>query len=380
MRESHIINFLNLSQADGYNPLVVKGASFTISDGKALKVLLDESLREGDRAALEKFMEGNFQPGQLLDFMEKNGYQTSENIRVFLGHVLEICRKQELADHGEGFWSDHWTYNLDLIESYLALYPENLRKLLLDSKEFHFYLNHHYVKPRDQRYHLTEFWVRQYDSVCDDSEQFDPAAFDYKLRVKEGQGAVYSTNLLCKLLCILANKVASLDPSGIGIEMEADKPNWYDALNGLPGLVGSAISETMELNRYATFLLKALHTLDVKDKDTVPVFEELGSFVSGLTNLLTSQQKDFNYWTKANDIKENYRQRVRRFIDGKEVPMSMAQNKSFLKLVTEKTAEAYRLAHAGRDYMPTYFYHVVKEYKQLEPRKREPNSLVKPLA
>jgi len=42
----------------------------------------------------------------------------------------------------------------------------------------------------------------------------------------------------------LANKAASLDPSGIGIEMEANKPNWYDSLNGLPGLLGSSISET----------------------------------------------------------------------------------------------------------------------------------------
>ena len=24
---------------------------------------------------------------------------------------------------GEGYWVDHWTYNLDLIESYLSIFP-----------------------------------------------------------------------------------------------------------------------------------------------------------------------------------------------------------------------------------------------------------------
>ncbi|NSW92842.1 MAG: hypothetical protein HPY74_19745 [Firmicutes bacterium] len=28
--------------------------------------------------------------------------------------------------------------------------------------------------------------------------------------------------------------MASIDPGGVGIEMEAGKPNWNDALNGLP--------------------------------------------------------------------------------------------------------------------------------------------------
>jgi len=35
----------------------------------------------------------------------------------------------------------------------------------------------------------------------------------------------------------------------MGIEMEAGKPGWYDALNGLPGLFGSSVGETAELIR-----------------------------------------------------------------------------------------------------------------------------------
>ena len=37
-------------------------------------------------------------------------------------------------------------------------------------------------------------------------------------------------------LCILGMlKFSTLDPYGMGIEMEGGKPGWNDAMNGLPG-------------------------------------------------------------------------------------------------------------------------------------------------
>jgi hypothetical protein len=42
----------------------------------------------------------------------------------------------------------------------------------------------------------------------------------------------------------------------MGIEMEAGRPGWYDALNGLPGLFGSSMPETYELLRLVNFLLE----------------------------------------------------------------------------------------------------------------------------
>ncbi len=38
--------------------------------------------------------------------------------------VMAQAKQHIQAEHGEGFWVDHWTYTLDLIESYLAIYPE----------------------------------------------------------------------------------------------------------------------------------------------------------------------------------------------------------------------------------------------------------------
>jgi len=58
------------------------------------------------------------------------------------------------------------------------------------------------------------------------------------VRTNYGKGKIYKTTLIAKLLCLVVNKFALLDPEGVGIEMEADRPNWCDALNGLAGLFG----------------------------------------------------------------------------------------------------------------------------------------------
>lgn len=49
-------------------------------------------------------------------------------------------------------------------------------------------------------------------------------------------------------------KFATLDPLGMGVEMEGGKPGWNDAMNGLPGLLGSGTPETFELLRLLRFL------------------------------------------------------------------------------------------------------------------------------
>ena len=149
-------------------------------------------------------------------------------------------------------------------------------------------------------------------------KQVQAKAKGYKLRTKGGQGDVYTTSLLVKLLCLLANKAASLDPSGIGIEMEANKPNWYDALNGLPGLLGSSISETFEVKRFAVFVKEAMERLKLDHHASATVFEELADFIQGLTHVLSTENDPLKYWQKSNDLKEHYRHTIRYGIKGEE--------------------------------------------------------------
>jgi hypothetical protein len=44
----------------------------------------------------------------------------------------------------------------------------------------------------------------------------------------------------------------------MGVEMEGGKPGWNDAMNGLPGLLGSSMPETYEMLRIIKYLEGAL--------------------------------------------------------------------------------------------------------------------------
>ncbi|VAX37272.1 FIG00469293: hypothetical protein [hydrothermal vent metagenome] len=380
VQDNHLTTFLNLSQADGYNPLVVKGTSFYIDNPKDEETVLTHCSEEG-KEILRAYLSKNFLPGDLLHFIEDKEIKLNTPVKEFMAELLAICHKQELADHGEGFWTDHWTYNLDLVESYLALYPERLHELLLEKKNFYFYHNTHYVLPRENRYVLTRYGVRQYESIGEVSEQEAEAieSRGYRLCIKNGEGAIYKTNLACKILCLIANKVASLDPSGTGVEMEADKPNWYDSLNGLPGLLGSSVSETFEVKRIASFLLESIKQLSLEDTVKISIFEELANFVSGLSNLLLIDQNTHTYWLKSNDIKEGYRQCVRLGIEGEETEMSVAEIKSFLTLVIAKADRAIESAKNDKGFLATYFYHEVTEHEVLNKKDEEGDSFVRPL-
>jgi len=366
--EDHLVNFLNLIQADGYNPLIYTGTNFTIDGGvHGLTQILNKCVEPSDCDKLCSFLKVSFQPGLLLQFLTANDIKLKTDIKNFLGRILQICYKQEFADHGEGFWTDHWTYNLDLIESYLSVYPENLKSILVDKKSFSFYLNNHYILPRHKRFILTSFGVRQYHSVAHDHEPLREQiqSRGHKLRTQNGQGEVYQTNLIGKLLCLIANKAATFDLSGVGIEMEADKPNWYDSLNGLPGLLGSSISETFELKRMCRFLLDKIIELKLSHQITFKVFEELFVFINGLSSLLPKQSDSYTYWEKSNELKEQYRNKVILGISGREMDLNVGAIKNFLELVIRKTDQAIASAMTTKDGLGTYFYHEVTEYETL---------------
>ncbi len=378
LKDSSIINFLNLSQADGYNPLVVRGTAFALSP-KIANRLAKKYIKSGDKNLVLDLFKKDFFPGELLKIIFENDIKLTTTPKEFLTNILSSCHIRELADHGEGFWTDHWAYNLDLIESYLNVYPENLRSLLLNKKAFTFYHNNHYVLPRKQRYILTERGPRQYQSVATLEENIASKKQDAKLRTKKGAGHIYYTNLFVKLLCLVANKAASLDPSGIGVEMEADKPNWYDALNGLPGLVGSSISESLEIKRFSLFLLRSLEQLEARDNLRVDIFEELADFLAHLSDTLSIQKNAFGYWKKSNDIKEAYRRSIRLGIHGKEKKVSIEKIKKFLNLVVKKINKSTELAKDKKGVLKTYFSHDIVKHKMLKSVDDQGLSYVEPM-
>ncbi len=368
VRDNNIVNFLSLLQADGYNPLVVKGVSFAVADPSKIDAVMESCIKKGDTHLIRHSLLGGFQPGELLNLVAHNNIPLKVPPKEFLASVLGICHKQELADHGEGFWTDHWTYNLDLIESYLAIYPEDLRALLLERKDFSFYLNDHYVLPRQERYVLTDKGVRQYHAVKSGAKEIHASAAGHKLRTQNGQGEIYFTTLLAKLLCLITNKAATWDPSGIGIEMEAGKPGWYDSLNGLPGLLGSSICETLELKRYCVFIINQIEQMHLRSDDVIKVFEELGIFMDALEELLLTEKDPVSYWHKANDVKETYRSRVRKGIEGEEQAIPMDRVRNFLTLIIARADGAIKKAGDKKGLFPTYFFYEVTRHKKLTGR------------
>jgi hypothetical protein len=365
VKDSSLINFLNLIQADGYNPLIVKGAIFVIKDeGSISGIFIEFGISQG-ADKLEGVLKKGFMPGDLLKLVTRE-IPIKGRAEDFLTRVLGACAKQESAEPGEGFWTDHWTYNLDLIESYLGLYPEKLRELFLEKKVFNFFLNDFYVLPRDARYVLTPAGVRQYHSLAEHDKDIQAKAKGYKLRGKDGSGAVYTTNLLVKLICLLANKAASLDPSGIGIEMEANKPDWYDALNGLPGLLGSSISETFEVKRLAFFVKESIEQFNLDNQAVVKVFEELADFIQGLVHVLSTENDPLKYWQKSNDLKEHFRHTIRYGIKGEEKALSIVEINKFLGYIVEKCEAGILKAKYGNNLFATYYRHEVTKYDLLD--------------
>lgn len=366
LKQENILHFLNLIQADGYNPLIIRGVSFVVEDSLSRERLMRMCFKTPLRDELDRLLKKGFQPGELLSFLSKHRIKLKVSAHSFLSEVLGSAQKREGAEHGEGFWTDHWTYNLDLVESYLALYPEELHAMLLERKIFFTYLNNSIVLPREERFILTNRGVRQYQSVKNDQNEIRAEEKGYKLKTEYGHGDVYYLHLLGKYLCVIANKTATFDPSGIGIEMEADKPNWYDSLNGLPGLMGSSLSETLELKRACRFILESLEKCLIDDWQSILLYEELVTFIQGLLPLLSLEQDPLAYWNKANNIKEHYRQRVRFGIHGQEQNITVGEIRKFLQLVITKAEKALAAVRQPNGLFPTYFCHKITDFEVVE--------------
>ncbi|UCC88465.1 MAG: hypothetical protein JSV81_03915, partial [Anaerolineales bacterium] len=258
VRDFDVLAFLGLIQADGYNPLVVEGSQFRVPPAKRASVLA--LVNKPDE--LEALLTKPFTPGQLLKTIADRRIGLSVSPETLIASALGHAEQHFEAAFGEGYWVDHWHYNLDLIETYLTVYPDQKDELLFGKPSVPYFDSSAVVKPRAEKYVLADGRVRQYGAVVEDEEKAGLIASRVETpnlaRMAYGQGEVYWTTVYAKMLCLALNKFATLDPLGMGIEMEAGKPGWYDALNGLPGLFGSSLVETYELERLLTFLLEAM--------------------------------------------------------------------------------------------------------------------------
>ncbi|HEX5698808.1 MAG TPA: hypothetical protein VFX90_09180, partial [Rhodoferax sp.] len=367
---SNIETFFNLIQLDGNNPLVIQSEKFCLSRERLATLM--QSWPAGNTATWQAFLVVPFSPGQLMEALIAD-YGTADMANPWFVQVLGLADKVQDAHHGEGYWVDHWIYNLDLLESYAALYPDRLQTLLLARPEFIYFDNDHRVQPRARKYVLRkDGTVRQLHSVVRDHDKSALIAGRHEaphaMRVGHGQGQIYRTTLLAKMINLMAVKASLLDPFGIGLEMEAEKPGWCDALNGLPGLLGSSTHEAFALKRWVCFVRNALQTLPGTEL-ALQLPSEVAEFVRAVTARLACADTDnfFATWDQLATLREALREATRLGIAGTEAGLSLVELQAFMDAV-DRVLQSGLAKAVNADGLPvSYYINELVDYDVLPP-------------
>ncbi len=377
MTAANVETFFNLIQLDGYNPLVIQFERFYIEKDHLSDI--QNLLKSEAQDHLIPWVASPFKPGDLYERLLKT-YSRDEAYALFL-KTLSRAKKIQDAAHGEGFWIDHWTYNLDLLENYLAVYPDQSRALLVERRDFTYFDNDHAVLPRSRKYvRRADGSVRQLHAVMPDKEKhqlirhrpMDP----HKARTHYGQGSIYHTSLLVKIMGLLAIKAATLDPFGVGLEMESEKPGWCDALNGLPALFGSALNESLELKRWAVAVQTLVaSTMQAGETHKFPI--EVAELIKAVGEALALAKMDDFYktWDTLASLKESFREKTRFGVAGEEGTLTREDLQTFLNTLVHVLDAGTAKAFDAKGICATFFMHEVKRYETLPlPQQTDPKA------
>ncbi len=355
----NIRQFYSLIQLDGYNPLGIEKITYRLDKEKAMPLFQDMDKEKA--AELTAFVSEPFTPGALWFKLDDTLGEWKESLFY---QIIDFADSMVNGNFGEGYWSDHWTYNLDLIEDYLEIYPDKEREMLFE-EEHTYFLSQININHRGRRYVETANGLRQYHALDEKSRR---STGEKLVRAEFGKGEVVYVTLMEKLLLLCATKFAALDAYGMGVEMEGGKPGWYDALNGLPGMFGSSMAETYELARMLDYTISALE----RYPETVEITEELGDFMDEL-RLVVRLEKDnlakegeaLSFWNRINDVKELYRDKTFNGISGRKKSYSAGELAASLREWEQIVARGIDKACAlGDGISPTYFAYEVKEYEK----------------
>ncbi len=362
----NIKTFYDLIQIDGYNPLEVRPSTFSLKPEFVLEI--EQFLKDniGDQSErLLKIIDKPFTPGQISNCIAQYRIETTCDEDILLEKLLSGCDQNIEAGFGEGYWSDHFNYNMDLVESYLNIFPEKLKQLLFEDNTYRFYDSPARVLPRSEKYVITaKNEVRQYGALVHDDEKANREGFDKKgtnwLKTKQGEDTV--TTLMGKMISLALVKFSSLDPYGMGVEMEGGKPGWNDAMNGLPGLFGSGMSETFELKRMVSFICD---TVTLVEKLSLPT--EVCRFLYGVAGLVSRSAEeswsDFTYWDLVTTMREQFREQVRFTTEGS---VQLVNTKDILSIFSSFLAKLdhgiEKACKYGKGLVPTYFTYRATEY------------------
>ncbi len=366
---ANIETFFELIQLDGNNPLVIQSEKFSVPRGQW--AALEQAFPAAATPAWKGLLSQLFSPGQLLDALLAEEGATPAQTRPAFDAILGLADKNQDAAHGEGYWVDHWTYNLDLLDSYAAIYPDRMRALLVERRDFSSFDSAHVVLPRDRKYVLRKDGsVRQLHAVAVDAAKARLIAQrsdePQKMRAGRGLGAIYRTSLLGKIVGLLAVKASLFDPLGIGLEMEAEKPGWCDALNGLPGLFGSSTHEAFALQRWVGFARRAVqdHVLPSGDL-ALPI--EVAALMRSVTAILSGAdlQHFFPSWHALATRRESFRAETLLGVAGDEVGLPRGELLQFFDATDRVLGHGLAQAVDGAGLPVSYYSHELVAFDAL---------------
>lgn len=250
-----IKQFLSFIQADGYEPLTVEAVAFIVKDINQASRITDV-IADGDKSAeiiMNILSGGVFRPGQLLQLFDQIGVKLRVSPERAVNEIMSIAEETPMATFGQGYWSDHWDYYLDLIEAYTAIYPDGVEALMYDT-ELPYFFSTATVKPRSEKYVVDKTFDGKSDHVLQlDATEFDldkvaeQEAFrsnktgliandaNWQRTGDEGKNGTMKSSAIAKLFLLGSIKYATRDAYGMGVEYEGGKPGWNDAMNGLNG-------------------------------------------------------------------------------------------------------------------------------------------------
>lgn len=369
-----IRQFMEFIQYDGLNPLSVQGSYLNV-DHEDIPSLI--GFVKNDTEVVKEVLKGDFTPGRLLTTMDEHGIELSISSEDFLKMVMKVSVQEIKAVYGHGYWVDHWTYNMDLIDNYRTVYPDRFSSLMFDVP-LRYFLSEATALKREDKYVITEDGrVRQYDAVIEDEARMNRLNIQKGASnwLKDAEGNLVKSSLFEKLLALVINKMVSMDPSGIGVMMNTDKPGWNDAMNGLPGLFGSGTSEVIELNRIVKLLLEM-----VAEKESLKLPVELTEmFEAYLGELYAYQDGDLNdldLYERAQALKEAFDDRLCDFVSGEYADISGEIVGNALEAFKKRLMSAIDKAiEVGDGIIPSYFIHEAVDYEILEGKRHPVNGM-----
>ena len=406
VRDFNIRTFLSFCQLDGYNPLSVASSLFKVMPEHVDNILaLLDIPDEATKDTVTGLLTAAFRPGSLIADLTTNGVALPMDRDGFVEKLLTTAIQQPAAQFAQnGFWSDHWSYTLDLVDNFESVYPDQMEWLMYDTEPLPSFIAPALVKDRVDRYSLVP------DADCDAAKKDctgvstvqapmavtswgDDGFSEKRMEAinfvnnlpdhlvdatnaantwhPDKAGNIVTASVIAKFAMLGIVKFSTMDPFGMGVEYEGGKPGWNDAMNGLPGLLGSGMPETYEMLRILKWVKRGVDQYE----RAVDMPEEFGEFMEAQLKVLDEYNAsdmdadaDFKYWDDSNTAREAYRKSIEGFLTGRRSVVSATDMSAALdKMIVKVELGIDRAVDIGKGLSPAYFRYEAVGYTILEP-------------